>query len=277
MEGPACYASSLLTTTFKSTSLESSPSDANGFSDTQGAALSVSSLRATKTKTPFWSTDRQNVPSSNPSLRATGINMPSSWCAPPLMHPRRVPPDLNCGVSAVASTKDQTRTPRTNELGLEPPLKQPRLQFAASKPHSVEVRSRSPIADISSSVTSGDAPSLFVFGAQPNADDPKNAGPSKMPIDPGADPAHVFGGVSPADKGNCNFHSRATKSKIALRHEPSLKRFKADSNNVSDLLEGRSSFAQALNASSRRDTRESTSVRNLRGGDKVIARLLGDL
>ena len=151
VEGPACYASSLLTTTVKSTSLESSPSDANGFSDPQGAALSVSSLRATKTNSPFWSTDRQNVPSSNPSLRATGINMPSSWCEPPLMHPRRVPPDLNCGVSAVASTKDQTRTPRTNEPpGLEPPLKQPRLQIAASKPHSVEDRSGSPIVDIPS-------------------------------------------------------------------------------------------------------------------------------
>ena len=193
------------------------------------------------------------------------------------MHPRRVPPDLNCGVSAVASTKDQTRTPRTNELlGLEPPLKQPRLQIAASKSHSVEARSRSPIADISSTVTSGDAPSLFIFGAQPNADVSKNAGLSKMPIDPVADPALVLGGVSPADKANCNFHSRATKSKIALRHEPSLKRFKADYYNVSDLLEGRSSFAQALNASSSRDTRESAPVRNLRGGDKVIARLLGD-
>ena len=149
----------LITTTVKSTSLESSPSDANGFSDPQGAALSVSSLRATKTNSPFWSADTQNVPSSNPSLRATGINMPSSWCEHPLMHPRRVPPDLNCGVSAVASTKDQTRTPRTNELpGLEPPLKQPRLQFVASKPHSVEARSKSPIADIFSAVSSGDAP-----------------------------------------------------------------------------------------------------------------------
>ena len=122
-------------------------------------------------------------------------------------------PDTSSSALSLGTTK--THEP----LGLEPPLKQPRLQFATTKPQSVEVISQKFNGDASSTGTPGYGPSVFVFGAQSNSDDSMFACPSSC------------NNMWKASKGASSLHAVRVKEPASL--EPPLKRPRRETLNTS--------------------------------------------